>query len=74
MAEQLTEEERQDIYTLELIDERNKLRAENEQLKARIRTAQLRLDGGNDCFDSLEEVVESIVQHRGTTRKNDTGK
>ncbi len=40
----------------------NELEAENASLKARMRKAQLRLDGGNDCFDSLEEVVEATVQ------------
>lgn len=55
-----------DIRTL--LSDREAMEGEIDGLKARIRTAKLRLDGGNDCFDSLEEVVESVLQHRGTVR------
>lgn len=40
------------------------LLAHVDQLEARIDRARRDLDGGNDCFDSLEEVVEAIVRER----------
>ncbi len=45
------------------------LEEQNASQRARMKHAQAKLKGGNDCFDSLEEVVEATVRSRGEMRR-----